>query len=436
MIKVVIGYRPSQGLVSRARTLREPLRALPPRARWWWAATLLVSAVLAPRCLSQVEPGLPLVALLVAPLLNGALVLATAPRRQQTALTPSFDYGGIATVALLGSFGPAPALCAFAGEKIAAAFVPDRSGQRPAWIKSAYNFAWGAPCIIFSWAVGSLAPDRTLEPAFVAAAWWLCNGVLVGTMATLARRRTTLDDVRRGVTQEGWLRLQEGILSVLAVVVWWTNPPLLLVVVLLVIGQATTGRRLFREHEGAAAARALALAERQRAEVEAAQARHDPLTRLPNRRSFEEILDSKSPPAAVLMLDLDHFKRINDTFGHDVGDRVLVEMAAVLRETLGNSAFCARLGGEEFCVLVSDVASDDELLFFAERIRRAVKELRFGEHEEARVTVSIGAARREPHEATARDAIVRADQALYSAKRNGRDQTHLDDRANPRRLAS
>src|SRR5579859_4933678 len=346
-----MGHHPPNRHVTLLHTLWHPLGALPTRARWWWAATLLGSIVLAPLCLSQGQPGLPLVVLLLAPLLNGALVIATAPRRQQTTLTPSFDYGGIATVALLAAFGPAAALLAFAGEKIAGAFLPDRSGHRPSWIKSAFNLAYGAPCIMFSWAVGSLAPDRTLEPAFVAAAWWLSNGVLVGTMAALAQRRSTGELLRLvGVTQEGWLRLQEVMLSVLAVVVWWTNPLLLLAVVLLVIGQAATGRRLFREYEGAATAREQALAERRRAELEADQARHDPLTRLPNRRAFDEVLELQAPPAGVLMLDLDHFKAINDTFGHDVGDRVLVDVAALLQDTVGGSAFCARLGGEEFCV--------------------------------------------------------------------------------------
>jgi diguanylate cyclase (GGDEF)-like protein len=395
------------------------------RARFWWAATLLAAVALVPVCLSQVEPGPPLVVLLLAPLVNGLLVIVIAPRRQTT-LAPTFDYGGIATVALLATFGPAAALSAFVGEKIAAAFLPDRSGQRPVWIRSVYNLAWGSPCIMFSWLLRGLAPDRTVEPVLIAAAWWLSNGVLVGIMAALAQRRSALDGLRLGVRQEGWLRLQEGALSVLAVVAWWTHPALPLVIVLLVIGQAATGRRLFREYEGAAAAREQALAERRRAELEAVQARQDPLTGLPNRRAFEEVLEAQPPPAAALMLDLDHFKHINDTFGHEAGDQVLVQVAALLQQTLGASAFCARLGGEEFCVLVSQAASDDELLFFAERVRRGVKDLRFAGQDQPRVTVSIGAARRQAHEPTAREAIVRADQALYCAKRDGRDQTHLD----------
>src|SRR5204863_10218809 len=194
------------------------------------------------------------------------------------------------------------------------------------------------------------------------------------------------DGIRPGGRREGCARLQEGALSVLAVVAWWTNPVLPLVIGLLVIGQAATGRRLFREYEGAAAAREQALAERRRAELEAVQARQDPLTGLPNRRAFEEVLESQPTPAAALMLDLDHFKGINDTFGHETGDQVLVQVAALLQKMLGASAFCARLGGEEFCVLVSHVASDHELLLFAERVRRCLRELRFAGRDQPRAT--------------------------------------------------
>src|SRR6266702_2946533 len=107
-------------LTTGLRTGLDPLRALPTRARCWWAATLLAAVVLVPVCLSQVEPGPALLVLVLAPLLNGLLVIVIAPRRQTT-LAPTFDYGGIATVALLATLGPAAALSAFAGEKVAAA---------------------------------------------------------------------------------------------------------------------------------------------------------------------------------------------------------------------------------------------------------------------------------------------------------------------------
>src|SRR5260221_10664677 len=125
----------STRLTSGLRTWLEPLRALPLRARCWWAATLLAAVVLVPACLSQVDPGPPLVILLLAPLLNGLLVIVIAPRRQTT-LAPTFDYGGIATVAPPATLGPAAALRAFVGEKMVAAFLPAPSRARPRWIRA------------------------------------------------------------------------------------------------------------------------------------------------------------------------------------------------------------------------------------------------------------------------------------------------------------
>lgn len=400
---------------------REPLRALPTNARVWWAMVVVAAIVLAPTYLARAESEVPLFILILAPLLNASVVLVSATRRFQPTFMPTFDYGGIGTVALLAVYGPAGALPAFLGEKVAAAFVPDASGQRQSWIKSVYNVAWGGPCIAASWAARLLAPDRTLEPALIAAAWWVTNGLLVGLMAGFAQRRSLLEGVRLGLTREGWLRVQEGLLSMLAVVVWWTNPLLLVGIVLLVIGQAVTGRRLFREYEAAARAREQAL--------------HDPLTGLPNRRAFEERLDARPIPSGVLMLDLDHFKRINDTFGHAAGDRVLVEVAQQIQKTLDGRVFCARVGGEEFCALFTEIASDDELLLCANRLRLLVKSLRFGSLDNLHVTLSIGAARPLAEETALRDSIMRADRALYRAKCEGRDRVCIDSGAAPVPLA-
>jgi diguanylate cyclase (GGDEF)-like protein len=105
---------------------------------------------------------------------------------------------------------------------------------------------------------------------------------------------------------------------------------------------------------------------------------------------------------------------------------VLVDVASLIQQTLGEGAFCARLGGEEFCALVAGVADDDALLATAERVRRAIKAALFAQQHRLRVTISIGAARPRGHELNARQVIMRADQALYRAKRHGRDQTQLD----------
>jgi diguanylate cyclase (GGDEF)-like protein len=391
---------------------------------------------LVPVCVSQGSVGLPVGFLVLAALLNAVVVIATKPRQRQPTVALSFDYGGIATVAMLAAFGPQAALCAFFGEKIARALTPEVSGRRPVWVRSVYNLAWGCPCILFSWSVRGLVPDPQLQPAVVAIAWWLSNGMLVGTMVALAGRLSPRDALRLAVVEEGWLRLQEGALSVLAVVAWWTHPLLLAVVVLLVIGHAMTGRRLFGEYARSAAASEEALVERRRAELEAERARIDPLTRLANRRAYQEAVDERPAPAAALVLDLDHFKRVNDTYGHDVGDRVLVEVAGVLRRMLEPIGLCARLGGEEFCALIAQCPDDDELFKIGDYVRRAVSELRFDDYPTLEPTVSIGAARRHAYELTVRDAVSRADQALYAAKRAGRNRTIIADESSALPLAS
>jgi len=403
----------------------EAFRSLPKPARVWWLGVVVLSAVLVPVCLGQTARELPWFVLLAAPLLNGLVVVATKPRNRQPALVVSFDYGGIATVAMLAAFGPLPAFVTFLGEKSARALATDVSGRRPSWVKSVYNLAWGSPCILFSWSLRDLAPDPNLQPAVIAVAWWVSNGLLVGCMVALAARLSPRQALRLAVVEEGWLRLQEGALSVLAVVAWSTHPLLLVVVVLLVIGQAMTGRRLFREYERAAVANAEALAERRRAQLEAEQARLDPLTRLANRRAYQEAIDERPAASAAVVLDLDHFKHVNDTFGHDVGDRVLTEVAGVLQRMLGRIAQCSRLGGEEFCALVADCDDDDALFRLADDVRREVGELRFEEYPMLRPTVSVGAARRQAHELTVRAAVSRADQALYRAKRAGRNRTMI-----------
>jgi diguanylate cyclase (GGDEF)-like protein len=389
-------------------------------------AVVVLAICITPACLSTTGQELPAFVLLLAGLLNAGVVVLTKPRGRQPSFIVSFDYGGIATVAMIAAFGPQAAWFTFIGETIARTLAPDISGRRPVWIKWVYNLAWGPPCILFSWWARSFAPDPSVAPALVAIAWWLSNGVLVGMIVALAGRHSPRETLRIAVTQEGWLRLQEVALSALAVVAWWTHPLLLGVVLLLVVGQAMTGRRLFGEYQRSAEAHADALAERRRAELEAELARLDSLTRLANRRAYQEAVDQQQPAAdGVLVIDLDHFKRVNDSFGHAVGDEVLVAVASVLRSMLGPVAQCSRLGGEEFCALISHVGSDQELFGLAEAYRRAVSEVRIEGYPTLRPTVSVGASRRHPYELTVREAVNRADQALFVAKREGRNRTVL-----------
>ena len=125
---------------------------------------------------------------------------------------------------------------------------------------------------------------------------------------------------------------------------------------------------------------------------------------------------------SVLSLDVDHFKSINDRFGHSVGDQVLRCIADALKIQLRRSDMLARIGGEEFAVLLpqSDIAAASAL---AERLRVIVSRLNVPEAGDgAHVSISIGAAGWQTSETQIDDALDRADQALYEAKRSGRDR--------------
>ena len=153
----------------------------------------------------------------------------------------------------------------------------------------------------------------------------------------------------------------------------------------------------------------------------AAQAMSDELTRLPNRRYFRQMLNEQwLPGSAMLMIDLDHFKRINDGGGHDVGDRVLQDFAGLLHAQCPPGGHVARLGGEEFVMLVRGDA--DEALRVAEAIRAAAAAscTADGVH----YTASIGLAVWQQGETTG-VMMRRADLALYRAKALGRNRVEV-----------
>lgn len=170
-------------------------------------------------------------------------------------------------------------------------------------------------------------------------------------------------------------------------------------------------------------------AELQRSQLEAI-ALHDPLTGAGNRRGLELELQAaintserQATPLGLLIFDIDHFKAINDAFGHEAGDDVLVQLATVVRgNTRANDRFF-RLGGEEFTLLLPG-ASGDALWAIAEKLRTAVET---GVQCRGRtVTISLGAATHRGGEAAA-EWLARADAAMYRAKRAGRNRTTTAD---------
>lgn len=150
----------------------------------------------------------------------------------------------------------------------------------------------------------------------------------------------------------------------------------------------------------------------------------DPLTGAFNRRHFfeqaeMELTEEKRGAAAILLIDADHFKRINDTFGHPVGDIVLKELTAACLRCLRPTDLLARFGGEEFTILLRDTELP-ECLRIAESIRRSIAQCSVeSEAGPVSFTVSIGAA---PLTCSVQSALQRADEALYAAKQRGRNR--------------
>jgi diguanylate cyclase (GGDEF)-like protein len=168
------------------------------------------------------------------------------------------------------------------------------------------------------------------------------------------------------------------------------------------------------------------------AELEARKlARRDPLTGLPNRRFFEERLEeylgaaSATHQAAVLILDLDGFKAVNDTHGHAVGDKALSEFARRVSAIVRADAFLARFGGDEFTIIMPKIESLDDPTNLARRIAAAVAEPFVVENVTAEFGVGIGIAIAPNDGVHADDLIRRADRALYRAKAAGRSSVRF-----------
>lgn len=158
----------------------------------------------------------------------------------------------------------------------------------------------------------------------------------------------------------------------------------------------------------------------------------DSLTELANRRNFFEQADAEvqrahryGHPLALQMLDLDHFKSINDHFGHAAGDEVLRRIAGVLRANLRHNDLAARIGGEEFVILLPETQLADAAQH-AERLRKAIAGLRIPfEQSMLSVTVSIGVAALDTGELSPEPMLMRADSGLYRAKQDGRNRVQV-----------
>jgi diguanylate cyclase (GGDEF)-like protein len=180
---------------------------------------------------------------------------------------------------------------------------------------------------------------------------------------------------------------------------------------------------------------ALALANLKLRESLRSQAIRDPLTGLFNRRYMEESLarelrraERKGVTVGVIMVDIDHFKNFNDTFGHAVGDYLLRELGVFLNSLIRGEDIASRYGGEEFVIILPE-ASLEETRQRAEHIREDVKRLNLHDHFqfEGNMTVSVGVAIAPEHGASSETILKAVDQALYKAKNEGRDRVALAD---------
>ncbi len=160
--------------------------------------------------------------------------------------------------------------------------------------------------------------------------------------------------------------------------------------------------------------------------------RVDGLTGLYNRRYWQERFDEmhklcvrREKPSTALMLDIDHFKRINDTYGHQAGDKVIKMLAALIKRCVRETDLAGRYGGEEFAIILNDSSVEDAKIV-AERIRQLAQRL-VVEHEGESIsfTVSLGLAQFTPDFKGALAWLECADQALYEAKENGRNQYRI-----------
>jgi diguanylate cyclase (GGDEF)-like protein len=158
--------------------------------------------------------------------------------------------------------------------------------------------------------------------------------------------------------------------------------------------------------------------------------RTDRLTQLNNRGYWEECLIAEyerykrtSQPVTLIMFDIDHFKNVNDTYGHQAGDEVIRQTSRTLRRTIRKTDIAGRYGGEEFAVLLVDTSNENALIL-AERLRKRIEALTI-EYEDMSIqfNISLGVSELNRDIKSYKDWIESADQALYYSKENGRNQT-------------
>jgi diguanylate cyclase (GGDEF)-like protein len=385
---------------------------LPGRAKLLWGVAVGSAVGLLPTCVLVEQQHVPFPLLLG--LVVGAWLLDRITRFDKPSFT--FHYANACVPAVLILAGPQAALAVHLGTLVSS-IQPNWAQRRDKWFKWAFSLAQDVLAIAAAWTVTRPLGDGPLL-VLMASTTWELSSVLSPVMASIASNRSPRATVAEQWKEHGWSFVQEVLLAVCLVVVWRAQPLLGPAVLFLVFVQGRVARKLTDAAEAAATARREAILEGERA-------RCDGLTGLFNRRALDERLESlASKGGGVVLLDLDHFKRINDTYGHAIGDQVLQAVAEAMRAAVRPGDFCARYGGEELCVLLPGIETEGQLAQVAERIRRDVEQVRLAQVPDLVITASIGATvlaqRSDTHAA-----LWRADQAMFRAKSMGRNQVQL-----------
>lgn len=312
----------------------------------------------------------------------------------------------------------------------------------PALLRGVYLFAAPLPALLVAMAFGATRLVMMLNAVLMMAAQWY----FVAVAMSFRREHSP----RRGFIQGTYVVIATMVsvfqLSYLGVIVAQESN-LRNVIALIVAGSVTGCLFIVLFHRRSAQLRrerhdaelSLAMSNKaleyerllkQQAEV---LANVDHLTGLPNRRHFVEVAGRElhraqrlSQPMALLMIDIDHFKRVNDTRGHSVGDVVLRAVGRCAQDTLRTVDFVARVGGEEFAAMLTEVGGVTAYEI-AERVRRAVQALAIvpDEGEPVGVTVSIGVTELRARKLNLDSLLKEADEALYRAKNGGRNRIEV-----------
>ncbi len=325
-------------------------------------------------------------------------------RNEEQAVTTSTTF----VFAILLIFGPAPALLAQAIASITSDIVGRKTWWKAAFNVGQYTLSWGTAALVLTGSTiapgdfqhaADFSQNSTLFFVLGAGAFVLVNSVLIAAAVSLAQDLPVLRNLRHHV----------GFYASSSVVVFSLTP-----IVVVVAMQDALLVPLLLAPMGAAYRSAKVSMEKEH------QAAHDPLTDLPNRTYFRErvtqaIADHPDRGLAVLIIDLDHFKEVNDTLGHQIGDQLLQNFARRLCSALRADDVVARLGGDEFAVLAR-TNGPDTARALAGSIHAALATPFELESLHFEIGASIGASQYPEHGDDVGNLIRKADVAMYAAK--------------------